>query len=968
MEWSPSVSLHGQATDTDVEINLTEGTAFAAVASPDRQSIAIDLLGALWVLPIGGGEAKKITPDVVEARRPSWSPDSRSLAFQGYGDAWHIYTIGIDGSGFKAITSGPFDDREPDWSRDGRRIAFASDRVGGISSIWEVEIDSGAVRQVSNYLGHDPCWSPSDRDVVFFGGPTERAAGQIGVWVAAPNEAARWMGSRQDVSPTPRTALTNPCATGRTFDVVSTYVRDEDRFPLPSQWLTPTELLYTADGHIKRTGRGGPSIIPFRAPFRIRRPAFQRTHRVLQPIPPQPVRGIVNPAVSPDGTQVAFAALGDLWVMSFGQPPKRLTDDPFVELDPAWSPDGTRLAFACDRAGSMALWVHDFRSDADMQITMDGEKGTVSEPAWSPNGQRIAYLVNRRALHVVDVESGISRVWMQHPTDLGRPSWAPDDKRVGSSVLLSYEPPGEGTNQLTTVTSDSGRAVAQVLHLHHSVGNRINNGPVWAPDGTRMAYVTEGRLWTVGIGLTGAPSGDPNPMTDDLPDSPSWQADAQHLVYLTANGLRRVSADGGVLDRHDIPLDLRWQELLPGRLVIHAGALFDGRTPELRRDIDVVVDRGRIQSVEPHQDASHVGQVIDSSNDTVMPGLIDMHARLDNGYGEALGRLLLAYGVTSVRDSETTAFAGLEQRESYDAGRRIGPRVFLSGDPLTGARVYDAGEAPVTSDQQLQKVLERGSGLGLDFFSTYARLPDTDVRRVTEYAHAQGVSVTSRQIYPAVAVGVDGVEGLDPRGRRRMSVMVSSRLVSYRDVIDVIAKSGMTLTPMIGAMSLGPIRGFVAKVARDPTLLVDPRLRLLPASRAAEFQAQGNFLRDRRSEETRAATAVAALENTVSRIVAAGGRIVSGSGAPDVPYGLGLHLELVQLVDAGLTPFQALQTVTINAASALGVDDELGTIEPGRLADLVFVGGDPLHDIRHARDVRRVMRGGRYYDLTTLLN
>ena len=112
---------------------------------------------------------------------------------------------------------------------------------------------------------------------------------------------------------------------------------------------------------------------------------------------------------------------------------------------------------------------------------------------------------------------------------------------------------------------------------------------------------------------------------------------------------------------------------------------------------------------------------------------------------------------------------------------------------------------------------------------------------------------------------------------------------------------------------------------------------------------------------------VAALGRTVSRIVAAGGRIVAGSDAPDVPYGVGLHVELEHLVDAGLTPFQALQAATSNAAEALGVDDAVGTIEAGKLADLVFVGGDPLRDIQNARDVQRVIRGGRYYDLATLL-
>ena len=86
----------------------------SAAVSPDRRSIAIDLLGSLWVLPIRGGEAKRITPELLEARQPTWSPDSQSIAFQGYEDGtWHIYVINRDGGDARAVTHGEFDDREP---------------------------------------------------------------------------------------------------------------------------------------------------------------------------------------------------------------------------------------------------------------------------------------------------------------------------------------------------------------------------------------------------------------------------------------------------------------------------------------------------------------------------------------------------------------------------------------------------------------------------------------------------------------------------------------------------------------------------------------------------------------------------------------------------------------------------------------------------------------------------------------
>ena len=959
-------------TTRQIDLTLTEGTSMSAAVSPDRRSIAIDLLGSLWILPIRGGEAKRITPDLLEARQPTWSPDGQALAFQGYDDGtWHIYVIPRVGGEAQAITHGEFDDREPVWSHDGSRIAFSSDRVDGISTIWEVILASGDLRRVSTRDGAMPCWSPNDQEITFASrdkehqGPGAREF-KPGLWAANTEGRERFI-TRPPLGGMPVGAGWSPdglmvayTMTDGRLALGDRAISDEgeDVFPFRPQWISRTEFIYTADGHIKRRSlTGATSVIPFAATVSLQRSTYTIAHRELEPAEPQTLTGIVNPVVSPDGRAIAFTAMGDLWLLPPGGQPVQITNDPAVELDPAWSPDSTQLAFASDRGGHMDLWVHDFRTNVDTQLT--DEHGAVSGAAWSPDGNHIAYLVDHRTLAAITLQRDTHNFIFESsiPGELGRPTWSADSSSIAVGSLFPYSDRyREGLNQIVLYSSSTNGRFSSVIYPGHSAGNRQDTGPVWSPDGFRMAFVTEGTLWIVPVDERGGATGPPRAVATDQPESPSWESDSRHIVYQTPRGLRRIIADGSLPD--PIALDLTWRNgTTPERIVVHAGHVLDGVLDGLRGESDIVIESGVIRSIEAHRDELHTGAVVDASNEVVMPGLIEMHAHLDDGYGQNFGRVWLAYGITSLRIPSINPYAGLEQREAFDAGRRPGPRVFLAGDPFDGARIYYPGGVSVTSDAQLEQELDRASALGVDFFKTYVRLPDRLQKRIVEFAHAQNKPVTSHELYPAVAYGIDGIEHLSGTSRRGYSPKMSATGRAYKDVIDLITKSGVTLTPTIGIQG-----AFLARETGDKTLLFDPRLGLYPLPVVARLTDMATARPDPRLDQ-----AIKSAEATLKAIATGGGKIIAGTDSPIVPYGLGLHVELESYVHAGLTPFQVLQTATVNAAQALGLGDQIGTIEPGKLADLTFLGSDPLLDIRNTRDVKRVMRGGRLFTVTDLL-
>jgi imidazolonepropionase-like amidohydrolase len=437
-----------------------------------------------------------------------------------------------------------------------------------------------------------------------------------------------------------------------------------------------------------------------------------------------------------------------------------------------------------------------------------------------------------------------------------------------------------------------------------------------------------------------------------------------------------------------------WAQTRP--IVIQGATLIDGTGRPAVSDSVVVVREGRFQQVGKRgeikipQDA----EIIDAKGKTLLPGLIDGHCH----YRDWMGEIYLASGVTTCPNISNNPVEWIiAQREGVRNGSIRGPRVWASGNVIDGPPPGGAGAGAlrrqrtsiiVENEEEARKAVRMLAEKGVDGVKLFERLSPQVAKAAADEAHRLGRPVFghSLDIFASANAGYRSVEhswsGLytsiqDPKKKADLdSVRMTGKIDTpeahihmepemFDRIIKVMVEKNVHWSPT-WATWFRPLSKHAQEMKRrELALLKDPRLRYLPPyilkSTESFFAKYENVAPEKRIQLL---SAYKMIQDFVRRFAAAGGKIHSGSDPNHVLAGYGVHAELEMVVEAGLTSVQAIQTASLNVAQAWNKDKDYGSIEKGKVADLVIVRGDAAQNISITQDIELVLMEGKVMDIS----
>lgn len=718
----------------------------------------------------------------------------------------------------------------------------------------------------------------------------------------------------------------------------------------------------------------------------VARPVVNRvaTHHDIAPAEVT-VRTVRHLAPGPDGS-LAFTAVNRIWWRDAGGEVTPGPEAVPASFDPWRGPDGRTLLHVgwADDRGSRLLLTRDGSTDEVLSST-----GVIRQPRLSPDGSHVTFRIQVADISMggYHVEPGIYVMSLaeRKPLRVADGHWSPSFDPDGNRVWFVREDAAAhgGPVQVLSSVGIDGRDLRE-----HARGTDADTSELTlSPDGRWLAFRCRTQYHVIPFAGYGEVL-DVDARLDSIPVatltsaggySLAWTGDSRRLLWTLGNELFGIDVDdafAGKAAEQLGTLDLRLPADVPDScFAFRGGSVITMRDDEVIPSGTVLVRGNRIVAVGPVDEVEIPADatVVDTTGKTLMPGLIDGHGHIDSCGGldcapdkQPLKFAALAFGVTTNFDPFPNDLTSYEATEVTQLGRAPAPRWIGTGFAVHGRpRMPSRYHMPVAEYADALAIVRRKAAHGGISVKSYKQPFRRQRQMLVRAAREVGVNITiegETHFYNNISSVLDGHTNLEhnlPVGR------------CYDDVLQLLARAGAHNTPTL-IVAFGELFGenYLYQHTGDWR---DPRVRQFVNYTISGYSPLGTpydapphvramasvHLADELYE-----TGVLATARMVKELDDAGVVINCGSHG-EVP-GLAQHWEMQLMAAGGMSPHRVLRTATLNIAQSLGIDGQLGSLEAGKLADLLVLDKDPLSDVANTLSVSRSMVNGRLYDCATM--
>jgi Tol biopolymer transport system component len=1053
-----------------VSFKADAGTWISLDVSPDGKTLVFDLMGDLYLMPIGGGEATRLTQGMPYDTHPRFSPQGDKIVFiSDKSGSDNVWTINLADKTQKQLTRDTNQHHfAADWSPDGEYLVVAKGRRNIKLHLIHKNGGNGAqlVKEPKDLKMTDPAFS-ADGTIIYFSqrtnawnynaqfpqyqlGSYNREDGELktitsrygSAFTPTPSPDGKWLvyGTRYE---TETGLLIRNLINGKEEWLAYPVQHDEQESiaplgVLPAMSFTPDskKLILSYGGKIYAITIADKKAVelPFEADVTLDiGPRLNFKYPVSDETEAK-VTQIRDAVPSPDGSKLAFTALNRLYVMDLPDgKPERLTNHTFTEAQPAWSPDGNTLVFTTWNPSGGHLYKVNLKGRPKLsRLTRDAgfysnpawsylsdrivfakgpaqtykdaigpfKPGTVEELAWiSSNGGEIHRIANAKSRSNPHFTKNNDRIYLNHPEKgLVSIRWDGTDEKAHLKVtgITTY-----GSSDIFGIAHDDHEHAALPIAEEGWREQKKASKPSEiriAPDGKRalakinndiyvMALPKLGTLPQISVAKPEKSAFPAEKLTIMGGEFPAWSANAQKIHYSLGSSHfiydleksqkfkdsislinqnieketdtinseeKNTKKDKAVFKPDELKIKVYYKKSIPnGMVVLKGGRIITMKDEKVIEQGDILIEANRIKKIGPSGSFSipAAAKIIDVSNKTIVPGFVDTHAHMWPNWGIHKNQIWmyaanLAYGVTTTRDPQTATTDVLTYADMVEAGMMVGPRIYSTG-PGVGYWAYK-----ITSLDHAIDVLRQ--------YSDYYHTKSIKMYVVGNRQQRQWIIMAAKELglLPTTEGGLDFklnmTQLLDGYPGHEHSFPVYP---IYPDVIKTVADAKMAVTATLLVSYGGPWAEEYYYATENP--YYDKKLRYF-----TPYDELAQKSRRRRAWFMKEEHIFPKHAEFMNDLVKAGG--LAGIGSHGQLQGLGYHWELWSNSSGGLSAMNTLKVATILGAESLGLDGDLGSLETGKLADIVILSKNPLENIRNTNTVAFVVKNGIIYNADNL--